>query len=401
MNLTAIAQATLLLTCHFSAGQAHEHQPLSLAEWGRLALWLRHQRMSPADLLTPEVGIRLVAWQDPKIPVTRIIGLLARGHSLALALDKWQRAGLWVVTRADEDYPCRLKATLKNDSPPVIFGCGNHALLQSGGLAVVGSRAALPDDLHFTQQLASKAAAQGVNIVSGGARGIDECAMISALEAGGSATGVLADSLLRASTSAKWRKGLMDGRLVLISPFYPEGGFSVANAMARNRYIYSLAEAALVVHAGTKGGTITGAKEALKHRWGTVWVKPSDDPESSNALLVQLGGAWCSEDALDIEPQQLLLPQPNPPSALLTQSVEQYSLYESPAGYHTSSDPFYQLFLAEMRRLAQQPVSLQKLSEEMNVLPSQLREWLVRAEQEKVINKLTDPQRYQISFASR
>lgn len=61
MNLTAIAQATLLLTCHFSAGQAHEHQPLSLAEWGRLALWLRHQRMSPADLLTPEVGIRLVA----------------------------------------------------------------------------------------------------------------------------------------------------------------------------------------------------------------------------------------------------------------------------------------------------------------------------------------------------
>lgn len=116
MNLTAIAQATLLLTCHFSAGQAHEHQPLSLAEWGRLALWLRHQRMSPADLLTPEVGIRLVAWQDPKIPVTRIIGLLARGHSLALALDKWQRAGLWVVTRADEDYPCRLKATLKNDS---------------------------------------------------------------------------------------------------------------------------------------------------------------------------------------------------------------------------------------------------------------------------------------------
>ena len=136
MNLTAIAQATLLLTCHFSAGQAHEHQPLSLAEWGRLALWLRHQRMSPADLLTPEVGIRLVAWQDPKIPVTRIIGLLARGHSLALALDKWQRAGLWVVTRADEDYPCRLKATLKNDSPPVIFGCGNRALLQSGGLAV-------------------------------------------------------------------------------------------------------------------------------------------------------------------------------------------------------------------------------------------------------------------------
>ncbi|HEY4469436.1 MAG TPA: DNA-processing protein DprA [Klebsiella sp.] len=400
MNLTAIAQATLLLTCHFSAGQANEHQPLSLAEWGRLALWLRHQRMSPADLLTPDVATRLVAWQDPKIPVTRLIGLLARGHSLALALDKWQRAGLWVVTRADEDYPSRLKATLKNDSPPVIFGCGNRALLQSGGLAVVGSRAAMPTDLHFTQQLASKAAAQGVNIVSGGARGIDECAMVSALDAGGSATGVLADSLLRASTSAKWRKGLMEGRLALISPFYPEAGFTVANAMARNRYIYSLAEAALIVHAGVKGGTVTGAKEALKHRWGAVWVKPSDDPESSNAFLVQQGGAWCHDDPLSIEPQQLLVPQPGYPSAQVTQRVEQYSLYESPAEYHPSSDSFYRLFLAEMHRLAQQPISLQKLSEEMNVLPSQLHEWLDRAEREKVINKLIAPERYQMIFSS-
>jgi predicted Rossmann fold nucleotide-binding protein DprA/Smf involved in DNA uptake len=96
---------------------------------------------------------------------------------------------------------------------------------------------------------------------------------------------------------------------------------SAANAMARNRYIY-LAEAALVVHAGTKGGTITGAKD--KHRWGTVWVKPSDDPESSNALLVQLGGAWCSEDALDIEPQQLLLPQPNPPQNSCTTAARRW-----------------------------------------------------------------------------
>ena len=400
MNLTTMAQATLLLTGHFSAGQANEHQPLSLAEWGRLALWLRHQRMSPADLLASDAENRLAAWQDPKIPVARLIGLLKRGHSLALALDKWQRAGLWVVTRADEDYPGRLKTTLKNDSPPVIFGCGNRALLQSGGLAVVGSRAAVPADLQFTQQLASNAAIQGVHIVSGSARGIDECAMVSALEAGGSATGVLADSLLRASTSAKWRKSLMNGSLVLISPFYPECSFTVANAMARNRYIYALAESALVVHAGVKGGTISGAKEALQHGWGTVWVKPSDDPESSNALLVQQGGYWCDENALSIEPQQLLLPAPNHPSFMVAKNVEQFSLYEFPVEYHASSNTFYQLFVSEMQRLAQEPVSLQKLSEQMSVQSSQLQEWLNRAEQEGLIRKLTSPERYQICYST-
>lgn len=39
--------------------------------------------------------------------------------------------------------------------------------------------------------------------------------------------------------------------LVLMSPFNPEAGFDVGNAMARNKYVYCLADAAVVVHSGT------------------------------------------------------------------------------------------------------------------------------------------------------
>lgn len=66
----------------------------------------------------------------------------------------------------------------------------------------------------------------------------------------GTAVGVLADSLLKTSTLVKWREGLIAGNLVLISPFYPEVRFTVGNAMARNKYIYCLAESAMVVRAG-------------------------------------------------------------------------------------------------------------------------------------------------------
>ena len=58
----------------------------------------------------------------------------------ALAVDKWQRAGLWILTRGDADYPVRLKNRLRTDAPPVLFGCGNKALLQAEGMAIVGSR---------------------------------------------------------------------------------------------------------------------------------------------------------------------------------------------------------------------------------------------------------------------
>ncbi|MEN1216012.1 DNA-processing protein DprA, partial [Pseudomonas aeruginosa] len=92
------------------------------------------------ELLVPQPQEKLTGWSDPRISQERILGLLARGHSLALAVDKWQRAGLWILTRGDADYPVRLKNRLRTDAPPVLFGCGNKALLQAEGMAIVGSR---------------------------------------------------------------------------------------------------------------------------------------------------------------------------------------------------------------------------------------------------------------------
>ena len=79
---------------------------------------------------------------------------------LGLALEKWQRAGLWVMTRSDEDYPFRLKSRLKYDAPPVLFGCGNRQLLDRGGIAVVGSRDATEGDLGCASMLGGEMASR-------------------------------------------------------------------------------------------------------------------------------------------------------------------------------------------------------------------------------------------------
>lgn len=397
MNLTASAQATLLLTSYFSNAKMSQHKPLSNAEWGKFALWLKHQRIPPAGLLVSDPHSLLSGWSDARIPLERLLGLLGRGHSLALAVEKWQRAGLWIITRADTSYPQRLKESLRNDSPPVLFGCGNQALLQSGGTAIIGSRNAVEEDLAFTERLAKKLASEGGHVVSGGARGIDECAMLSALNAGGTATGVLTDSLLKSSTSAKWRSGLASGNLVLISPFYPEAGFNVANAMARNKYVYCLAESAVVVHAGMKGGTVTGALEALKNRWVPVWIKPNQDKNSSNAMLVQNGAAWCPEEAESID------------GGVLKRRTESgdfsqpglFSLQEAPVEYAPGTQrgvvDFYQLFLEEIQHLALQPVTKERLADILQLTPEQLQEWLNRAIKDNRLRQLPDSGLYHIT----
>ena len=211
---------------------------------------------------------------------------------MALAIEKWLRAGLWVLTRSDEDYPERLKKHLKFTSPAIIFGCGNRQLLNQGGVAIVGSRNVTETDLNDSKLLASNAAYQDFSVISGAAKGIDETAMLAALNAEGTAIGITSDSLLKHALSTKYKKALMQNNLLLISPFYPEAGFNVGNAMAKNKYIYCLADTAIVIHSGLTGGTWTGAVENIKKQWISLWIKKTEDKKAGNSQLVEKGGDW-------------------------------------------------------------------------------------------------------------
>jgi DNA processing protein len=120
--------------------------------------------------------------------------------------------------------------------------------------------------------------------VSGGAKGIDQAAMRGALEAGGKVSGVLADSLEKTTMNREHRNLLLDGQLVLISPYDPSAGFNVGNAMQRNKLIYALADASLVVSSDlNKGGTWAGAIEQLdKFKFVPVFIRSTG--ESSAGL---------------------------------------------------------------------------------------------------------------------
>ena len=407
MNLSATAQATLLLTSYFSKAGSEDAKPLGNAEWGRFALWLKEKELTPANLLGADHQTLLNGWQDKRISLERILALLSRGHSLALAMEKWQRAGLWVVTRSDAEYPRRLKSRLKTNSPPVLFGCGSQSLLSTGGIAVVGSRTACDADLAFSDQLGTKAASQGIGIVSGGARGVDETAMSGAMRANGCVIGVLADSLLKAATSAKWRKGLMDGHVVLVSPFYPEAGFNVGNAMARNKYIYCLADAAVVVHSGKKGGTLNGAEENLKQRWVPLWVKPTQDEEAANELLVNKGGRWCEVDVQSLELSALLtcpdhmgidsayLPTTDQHEDLFFHRVREPETEFQVSNNDERHTAYYQVFLDDLARLAADPISIVDLAEKIGLHKAQVTDWLARSLNDGHAKKLSCPVRYQ------
>jgi hypothetical protein len=137
----------------------------------------------------------------------------------------------------------------------------------------------------------------GLAVISGAARGVDVEGMMAAFEAGGKAASVLPDSVARTAVSARYRDGLVSGRLVLISPYDPDARWLPFTAMERNKIIYALSDAALVVSSAADGGTWTGAIEALDAARVPVYVKAHGSVKEGSKLPAR-GGRPFSEGQL-------------------------------------------------------------------------------------------------------
>lgn len=284
-TLSPDTEAILLLCGRFAHASGEQVPPLTQKEYEAITRWLLERKLRPADLLNAD-DVLFSDLVQARLDREKVSTLLRRGTALALALEKWHRSGLWVLSRSDAAYPRRLKKKLGQSAPPLLYGAGDMSILDNGGVAIVGSRDVSEAGLQFTQSLAQACVRDRLGVVSGGAKGVDLAAMQTCGEAGGIVIGVLAADLLRSCVNRQNRHGLQSGQLVLISPFNPEAGFSAGNAMARNRYIYALADFAVVVDSAQgEGGTWAGAIENLRHEWVPLYVRDADDKPGNRALI--------------------------------------------------------------------------------------------------------------------
>ena len=278
-ELSSNAKAILLLTAPLIVGRREPSaSPLSPSEYRGLARRLREMNRQPADLLNLGSTNEFLEWEF-ELDAERLVRLLGRGFLLAQAMERWQSRAIWVLSRADTGYPRRLKKRLGEDAPAILYGCGDASVLDTGGLAVVGSRNVDDTLIEYTEHVGQLAACSGRTLVSGGARGVDQAAMRGGLESGGRVAGVLGDGLEKAVMRREYRDSLLNRRLALICPYDPAARFQVGHAMQRNKLIYALADAALVVNSDYgKGGTWTGAVEQLdKLKFVPIYVRSNGE----------------------------------------------------------------------------------------------------------------------------
>ena len=299
MNLDS--NAILTLCSHICVGEGV--RPLEPKEYSELAKKLGNIGKSPKDLFDFTVQDFEQLLDMTSDDIDRVKRLLDRNASLSFDLGQYSNIGIETITRADTEYPRKLKKKLGNACPPIFYYAGDLSLLDRNYIGYVGARTVSAEDVEFTKNAVLKTTSLGNGVVSGGAKGIDTVSGTEALLSGSFAVEYLSDSLMKKLKNSDTVRNVQIGNLLLLSVSKPDAGFNVGFAMMRNRYIYAQSEATVVVRSDlNKGGTWTGATENLKNNWCTTLCWEHSYP--GNKALIEKGAIPIPNDWNGIIPEK-------------------------------------------------------------------------------------------------
>jgi DNA processing protein len=214
--------------------------------------------------------------------------------------ERLRSEGVGVLFCDDPAYPDRLRRA--PGAPPVLYHRGPIELLDRPSIGVCGSRNAGAAGLRAARACGEDAAAVGVVVVSGYAKGVDTEAHIAALGAGGGTVAVLAEGILGFRLKPAYRdlpNQALEQQLLVVSQFPPQQRWTAGAAMTRNQVIVGLGDAVVAVEAGETGGTLQAGKTTL-HSGKRLWVLgfPGEDPPGTQALIAAGGSRVGSRVAL-------------------------------------------------------------------------------------------------------
>lgn len=183
---------------------------------------------------------------------------------LKSGLDWLSRAGNYLVTYNDADYPALLRHI--RDAPLALFVQGNVAQLNQPQLAMVGSRNFSHYGKQWGHYFAAELAASGFVITSGLALGIDSICHRAAMENNGITIAVLGSGLncITPRKHIALADEILNKNGVLVSEFFPNEPPIPEYFPKRNRIVSGLCKGVLIVEAALKSGSLITARCALE-----------------------------------------------------------------------------------------------------------------------------------------
>lgn len=219
---------------------------------------------------------------------------------IRINLNTIKDADLTIIHPDSEYYPVDyLKSVEKIGAPAVFFAKGNLSLLKEKKIAIIGTRHVSNEGIILTKKITSSLSSNGINIISGYARGVDLTSHLSSLENGGTTTFVLGYGINDFKLKTGFEKYSFEKNMLAVTQFLPVEKWTAYRAMSRNKLICALADAVIVIESGPekdnngkRSGTFDSARKALELGKKLYVVSPSQFTKKpgGNADIIQIGG---------------------------------------------------------------------------------------------------------------
>lgn len=216
--------------------------------------------------------------------------------------DKLKGSQIQFYSMEDGEYPRRLRVI--PDAPYGLFVKGKLPEEEGLAVAIIGARDCSEYGRYVAKELGKKLGEQGIQIISGMARGVDGISQHAALEAGGKSFGVLGcgvDICYPTGNRKLYETLIAEGGV--LSTYVPGTKPNARLFPPRNRIVSGLADVVIVVEARNKSGTLITVDMALE-QGKDVYVVPGRITDrlsdGCNSLLRQGAGVMVSpEDFLE------------------------------------------------------------------------------------------------------
>lgn len=189
-------------------------------------------------------------------------------------------------------------------APHALWVLGDPAVPGRAAVAVIGARASTSYGEHVAGEISTALVDAGVDVVSGGAFGIDAVAHRAALALGGCTVAVLAGGVDRPYPAANARmlaQVVRDGG-ALVAEVPPGSAPRRSRFLQRNRLIAALAGVTVVVEAAWRSGTLSTAGHAaeLLRPVGAVPGPVTSAASAGCHRLMREGLAVCVTDGSEV-----------------------------------------------------------------------------------------------------
>ena len=207
-------------------------------------------------------------------------------------LKQTEACGAEIVSFQDEAYPSLLREIF--DPPILLWLKGDTGILDSPGVAVIGTRRATNYGLKQAKEFTAGLVRHHLTVVSGLAYGIDAAAHKTAVKTGGKTIAVLGSGIdnIYPGKHRELAKTIWESGGAVISEFPPGTNPDAGNFPVRNRIVSGLTLGTLVIESGLEGGSMITARSALDQNREVFAIPHSLDNQNGKGCNAIIKRGW-------------------------------------------------------------------------------------------------------------